>query len=183
MEPIRSTTIICVRLNGSTVIGGDGQVSQGDAVIMKHNTTKIRRLYKDNVLAGFAGSTADSFTLFELFEKKLQEYNGHLVRAAVEFTKNWRTERALRQLQALLVVANHETSLLISGDGNVIEPENHVIAVGSGGFYAQAAALALLTHTSLSAREIVESSLKIAADICVYTNHCFTIDELTEKKS
>ena len=174
---IRSTTILSVRRENSIVLGGDGQVSMGDTVI-KSNTSKIRRLYKDNVLAGFAGGTADAFTLFERFEGKLQEYQGNLVRSAVELAKDWRTDRFLRRLEALLIVCDRSSSLIISGNGDVIEPENGLMAIGSGGNYAKAAALALLASTDLSAREIVERSLSIAADICVYTNQNLTIEEL-----
>lgn len=159
------------------VVGGDGQVSMGNT-IMKGNARKVRRLYKDQVLAGFAGGTADAFTLFELFEAQLEKYQGQLVRAAVELAKAWRTERSLRQLEALLAVADSETSLVISGNGDVIEPENDLIAIGSGGPFAQAAAMALQANTELSAREIVEKGLGIAADICIYTNEQRTIEQL-----
>jgi ATP-dependent HslUV protease subunit HslV len=159
------------------VIGGDGQVSQGNT-ILKNNARKVRHLYQNKVIAGFAGGTADAFTLFERFEKKLDAYQGHLMRAAVELAKDWRTERALRHLEALLIVADKQHSLIISGNGDVIEPEHGLIAIGSGGAYARAAALALLENTLLSARDIVEKSLKIAADICVYTNYNHTIEEL-----
>ena len=162
------------------VIGGDGQVSMGNT-IMKGNARKVRRLYNDKVLAGFAGGTADAFTLFELFEAQLDKYQGQLVRAAVELAKAWRTERSLRRLEALLAVADHETSLIITGNGDVIEPEHSLIAIGSGGHYAQAAALALLNNTELGAREIVDTSLGIAADICVYTNRNHTVEELDAK--
>ncbi|WOJ92629.1 ATP-dependent protease subunit HslV [Congregibacter variabilis] len=177
MEQFRGTTILCVRRGNSVVVGGDGQVSMGNT-IMKGNARKVRRLYKDQVLAGFAGGTADAFTLFELFEAQLEKHNGQLVRAAVELAKAWRTERSLRQLEALLAVADKETSLVISGNGDVIEPENNLIAIGSGGSFAQAAAMALLDNTELSAREIVEKSLGIAADICIYTNEQRTIEQL-----
>ena len=162
------------------VIGGDGQVSMGNT-IMKGNARKVRRLYNDKVLAGFAGGTADASTLFELFEAQLDKYQGQLVRAAVELAKAWRTERSLRRLEALLAVADHETSLIITGNGDVIEPEHSLIAIGSGGHYAQAAALALLNNTELGAREIVDTSLGIAADICVYTNRNHTVEELDAK--
>jgi ATP-dependent HslUV protease subunit HslV len=158
-------------------VGGDGQVSMGNT-IMKGNARKVRRLYKDQVLAGFAGGTADAFTLFELFEGQLEKHQGQLVRAAVALAKAWRTERSLRQLEALLAVADKETSLVISGNGDVIEPENNLIAIGSGGSFAQAAAMALLDNTDLSAREIVEKGLGIAADICIYTNQQRTIEQL-----
>lgn len=172
------TTIVSARRGNCVVIGGDGQVSLGNTV-MKGNAKKVRRLYKDQVLAGFAGGTADAFTLFERFEAKLESHNGQLVRAAVELAKDWRTDRALRRLEALLAVANHEASLIITGNGDVIQPEHDLIAIGSGGPYAQAAATALLQNTELSARDIVEKSLTIAGDICVYTNQHKTIEELT----
>ncbi|MGK0441990.1 MAG: ATP-dependent HslUV protease subunit HslV [Pseudohongiellaceae bacterium] len=177
MEQYRGTTILSVRRNGHVVIGGDGQVSMGNTV-MKGNARKVRRLYNDQVIAGFAGGTADAFTLFELFEAQLEKYQGNLVRAAVELAKAWRTERSLRQLEALLAVADKETSLIITGNGDVIEPENNLIAIGSGGPFAQSAAKALLDNTELSAREIVEKGLAIAGDICVYTNHNRTLEEL-----
>lgn len=177
MSKIRSTTILSVRRNGKVVVGGDGQVSMGNTV-MKGNARKVRRLYRDGVLAGFAGATADAFTLFERFENKLEKHSGHLTRSAVELAKDWRTDRMLRRLEALLVVADHSASLIISGTGDVIEPENGLMAIGSGGPYAQAAATALLENTDLSAREIVEKGLKIAGDICVYTNQNRVIEEL-----
>ncbi|MCX8050068.1 MAG: ATP-dependent protease subunit HslV [Methylohalobius sp.] len=177
MEAFKGTTILCVRRAGRVVIGGDGQVSLGQTV-MKGNARKVRRLYHDQVLAGFAGATADAFTLFEHFEGKLERHRGHLLRAAVELAKDWRTDRILRRLEALLAVADAKASLIISGTGDVIEPENDLIAIGSGGFYALAAARALLEHTELSAREIVEKALHIAADICVYTNHNLVLEEL-----
>ncbi|MFT4767314.1 MAG: ATP-dependent HslUV protease subunit HslV [Glaciecola sp.] len=177
MEQFRGTTILCVRRGNSVVVGGDGQVSMGNT-IMKGNARKVRRLYKDQVLAGFAGGTADAFTLFELFEAQLEKHNGQLVRAAVELAKAWRTERSLRQLEALLAVADKETSLVISGNGDVIEPENNLIAIGSGGSFAQAAAMALLDNTELSARDVVEKGLGIAANICIYTNEQRTIEQL-----
>lgn len=177
MEQYRGTTIVSVRRNGRVVIGGDGQVSQGPTV-MKGNARKVRRLYKDQVLAGFAGGTADAFTLFERFEEQLEKHHGKLTRAAVELAKLWRTERSLRRLEALLLVADREASLIITGNGDVIEPEDSLMAIGSGGPYAQSAARALLDNTELGAREIVERSLGIAADICVYTNHNLTIEEL-----
>jgi ATP-dependent HslUV protease subunit HslV len=166
-----------VRRNGKVVVGGDGQVSMGNTV-MKGNARKVRRLYRDGVLAGFAGATADAFTLFERFESKLEKHSGHLTRSAVELAKDWRTDRMLRRLEALLVVADQSASLIISGTGDVIEPENGLMAIGSGGPYAQAAATALLENTDLSAREIVEKGLKIAGDICVYTNQNRVIEEL-----
>ena len=177
MEQFRGTTILSVRRGNTVVIGGDGQVSMGNTV-MKGNARKVRRLYKDQVLAGFAGGTADAFTLFELFEAQLEKHQGNLVRAAVELAKAWRTERALRQLEALLAVADKDTSLVISGNGDVIEPEDNLIAIGSGGSFAQAAARALIDNTELGAREIVERGLSIAADICIYTNHNQTIEQL-----
>ena len=177
MEQYRGTTIVSVRRGNKVVIGGDGQVSQGNTV-MKGNARKVRRLYNDQVIAGFAGGTADAFTLFERFEEQLEKHSGKLTRAAVELAKLWRTERALRRLEALLVVADKEASLIITGNGDVIEPENSLMAIGSGGPYAQAAAIALLDNTELDARAIVESSLNIAANICVYTNHSLTIEEL-----
>jgi len=177
LEQFRGTTILSVRKNNKVVIGGDGQVSMGDTV-MKGNARKVRRLYKDQVIAGFAGGTADAFTLFERFEGKLEKHQGNLVRAAVELAKDWRTDKILRHLEALLVVANHEASLILSGNGDVIEPEEGLMAIGSGGNYAKAAALALNENTDLDARQIVEKGLAIAADICIYTNHNLVIEEL-----
>ena len=179
MKPneMHGTTILSVRRNNRVVIGGDGQVSMGDTM-MKGNARKVRRLYEDQVIAGFAGGTADAFTLFERFEGKLQKHQGNLVRAAVELTKDWRTDRMLRRLEALLAVADRSTSLIITGSGDVIEPEQGIMAIGSGGAYAKAAALALLEETGLDARAIVERALGIAADICIYTNSQFTIEEL-----
>lgn len=177
MEQYRGTTIVSVRRGDSVVIGGDGQVSLGNTV-MKGNARKVRRLYKDQVIAGFAGGTADAFTLFERFEAKLEAHQGNLVRSAVELAKDWRTDRMLRRLEALLAVADAEASLIITGNGDVIEPEDDLIAIGSGGPYAQSAAKALLTNTEMGARDIVEKSLEIAADICIYTNHNRTIEEL-----
>ncbi len=177
MEQFRGTTILSVRRNGKVVIGGDGQVSMGNTV-MKGNARKVRRLYNDKVIAGFAGGTADAFTLFERFEGKLQKHQGHLVRAAVELAKDWRTDKMLRRLEALLTVADSQASLILTGNGDVVEPEEYLMAIGSGGSYAQAAAKALLDNTKLSARKIVEKALTIAGDICVYTNHSFTIEEL-----
>ncbi|MBW0434884.1 ATP-dependent protease subunit HslV [Leptospira yasudae] len=174
---IRSTTILCVRKNGKVAIGGDGQVSMGNTV-MKNTAKKIRRLYDGKILSGFAGSAADAFTLFELFEKKVQEFGGSLSRSAVELAREWRMDRMLRRLEALLIVADKEESFLISGTGDVISPDEGVIAIGSGGNYALAAARALYDHTDLSSREIVESSMKIAADICIYTNDHITIEEI-----
>ena len=174
---MHGTTILSVRRNDRVVIGGDGQVSMGDTM-MKGNARKVRRLYEDQVIAGFAGGTADAFTLFERFEGKLQKHQGNLVRAAVELTKDWRTDRMLRRLEALLAVADRSTSLIITGSGDVIEPEQGIMAIGSGGAYAKAAALALLEETELDAKAIVERALGIAADICIYTNRQFTIEEL-----
>ncbi len=176
MEQFRGTTIVSVRRNGKVAIAGDGQVSMGNT-IMKGNARKVRPLAGGKVIAGFAGGTADAFTLFELFEGKLEQY-GNLTRAAIELAKDWRTDRRLRRLEALLCVANEETSLIISGNGDVIEPEDDLMAIGSGGPYAQAAARALLTNTELGAREIVEKALGIAADICVYTNRNVVVEEL-----
>ena len=177
MEQYRGTTILSVRRDGKVVIGGDGQVSMGNTV-MKGNARKVRRLYNGRVIAGFAGGTADAFTLFERFEGKLEKHSGNLTRAAVELAKDWRTDRMLRRLEALLCVADTEASLIISGNGDVIEPEQSLMAIGSGGPFAQAAARALQENTELSAREIVEKGLTIAGDICVYTNHNLTIEEL-----
>ena len=176
-QDMHGTTIISVRRNDRVVIGGDGQVSMGDTM-MKGNARKVRRLHEDQVIAGFAGGTADAFTLFERFEGKLKKHQGNLVRAAVELTKDWRTDRVLRRLEALLAVADRSTSLIITGSGDVIEPEQGIMAIGSGGAYAKAAALALLEETKLDARSIVERSLSIAADICIYTNRQLTIEEL-----
>jgi ATP-dependent HslUV protease subunit HslV len=178
METFRGTTILSVRRAGRVVIGGDGQVSLGQTV-MKANARKVRRLYKEQVLAGFAGATADAFTLFERFEGKLEKHHGHLARSAVELAKDWRTDRMLRRLEALLCVADSRSSLIISGTGDVIEPEHDLMAIGSGGGFAQAAALALLENTELGAREIVERALGIAADICIYTNHRLVLEELS----
>lgn len=171
------TTIVSVRREGKVVIGGDGQVSLGNTV-MKGNAKKVRRLYNGKVLAGFAGGTADAFTLFERFETKLEMHQGHLTKAAVEMAKDWRTDRALRKLEALLAVADETASLIITGNGDVVQPEHDLISIGSGGNFAQASATALLENTDLSAREIVEKSLKIAGDICVFTNNFQTIEEL-----
>ena len=170
------TTIVSVRRDGHVAIGGDGQVSLGNTV-MKGNARKVRRLYNNKVIAGFAGGTADAFTLFERFEAKLELHQGHLMRAAVELAKDWRTDRMLRKLEALLAVADAHTSLIITGNGDVVQPEHDLIAIGSGGPYAQAAATALLQNTELSARDIVEKSLTIAGNICVYTNQHQTIEE------
>jgi ATP-dependent HslUV protease subunit HslV len=176
MEQFRGTTIVSVRRNGKVAIAGDGQVSMGNT-IMKGNAQKVRRLAGGKVIAGFAGGTADAFTLFELFEAKLEQY-GNLTRAAIELAKDWRTDRRLRRLEALLCVANEDASLIISGNGDVIQPEDDLMAIGSGGPYAQAAAKALLDNTDLGARDIVEKALGIAADICVYTNRNVLVEEL-----
>ena len=177
MEQFEGTTILSVRRDNSVVIGGDGQVSLGNT-IMKGNARKVRRLYKDRVIAGFAGGTADAFTLFERFEAKLEAHHGQLARSAVELAKDWRTDRMLRRLEALLCVANEDASLIISGNGDVIEPEDSLMAVGSGGAYAQAAARAMLDTTELSAREIVEKGLEIAGNICVYTNQNHNFEQI-----
>lgn len=177
MEQYRGTTILAVRRNGRVAIGGDGQVSMGSTVL-KGNARKVRRLFHGQVVAGFAGGTADAFTLFERFEGKLEQHGGNLTRAAVELAKDWRTDRMLRRLEALLVVADQDTLLTLSGNGDVIEPEHDLAAIGSGGAFATAAARALLMHTELDARAIVEQGLRIAADICVYTNQQLTIEEL-----
>ncbi len=177
MEQFRGTTILSVRRANHIVIGGDGQVSLGDTV-MKGNARKVRRLYKNRILAGFAGGTADAFTLFERFEGKLEKHQGHLMRSAVELAKDWRTDRMLRRLEAMLCVADETASLIISGNGDVIEPEDQIMAIGSGGAYARSAARALLENTDIDARTIVEKSLTIAADICIYTNSALTIEEL-----
>lgn len=177
MEQFRGTTIVAVRKGNQVALGGDGQVSFGNTVL-KSNAKKIRKLYNQQVLAGFAGGTADAFTLFERFERKLEMYQGHLTRAAVELAKDWRTDKMLRRLEAMLAVADKEAILIISGNGDVIEPEKGIIAIGSGGPFAQSAATALMENTTLQAREIVEKSLNIAADICVYTNHHLTIEEI-----
>jgi ATP-dependent HslUV protease subunit HslV len=176
-ETFHATTIVSVRRDGKVVIGGDGQVTLGNTVV-KANARKVRRLGAGNVLAGFAGATADAFTLFELFEDKLSKHGNNLTRAAVELAKDWRTDRRLGRLEAMLAVADKDTSLLISGNGDVLEPEHGLIAIGSGGPFAQSAAQALLENTSLGAREVVEKALKIAGDICIYTNQNITIEEL-----
>ncbi len=177
LEQFRGTTIVSVRRGNKVVIGGDGQVTLGNTV-MKGNARKVRRLHNGKVIAGFAGGTADAFTLFERFEAKLDKHQGHLVRAAVEMAKDWRTDRMLRKLEALLAVADENASLIISGNGDVIEPEKGLIAIGSGGPFAQSAASALLDCTEMDARAIVEKALSIAGDICIYTNHNHTIEEL-----
>ena len=174
---MRGTTVLSVRRGNQVVIGADGQVTMGNTV-MKGNARKIRRLYNDKVIAGFAGGTADAFTLFEYFEAKLEKHSGQLVRAAVEMAKDWRTDRTLRRLEALLAVADKDASLIITGNGDVIEPEEGIIAIGSGGPFAQSAARALLDNTELTAQEIVEKALNIAADICIYSNHNIVIETL-----
>ena len=174
---IRSTTVLSVRLGGSVVLAGDGQVTLGESVI-KHTARKIRRLYNDKILSGFAGSTADAFTLFSRFEAKLEQYHGNLGRAAVELAKDWRTDKFLRHLEALLIVCDKEQTFLLSGQGDVIEPDSGIAAIGSGGPYAQAAAQALSLHTQLSARQIAEEAMKIAGKMCIYTNDSVTIEEL-----
>ena len=177
MDSLHGTTVLAVRRNGRVVIGGDGQVTLGSTV-MKGNARKVRRLYQNKIIAGFAGGTADAFTLFERFEGKLEKHGGNLTRAAVELAKDWRTDRLLRRLEALLIVADLQTTFLLSGTGDVIEPEHDLAAIGSGGAYAQAAAQALLIHSDLDARTIVEQALKIAAGICIYTNENLTFEEL-----
>lgn len=177
MEQYRGTTILAVRRNGKVAIAGDGQVTMGDTV-MKGNARKVRRLYHDNVITGFAGATADAFTLVELFEAKLEKHQGNLMRSAVELAKEWRMDKRLRRLEALIIVADKKASLLITGNGDVVEPEEDIIAIGSGGNYARAAAKALMKHTDLDACSIVEKGLQIAAEICVYTNENFVIEEL-----
>ena len=174
---LRSTTILCVRHQGKVAMAGDGQVSLGE-VVMKHTARKVRRMHNDSIVAGFAGSAADAFALFARFEAKLEEFGGNLPRAAVEMAKDWRLDRALRRLEALLAVADAEHSLIISGTGDVIEPDDGIIGIGSGGAYATAAARALVRHTSLTARQIAEEGMRIAAGICVYTNDQITVEEL-----
>jgi len=174
---MHATTILAVRRNGRTAIAGDGQVTVG-ATVMKHNAKKVRKMYNDRIIAGFAGATADAFTLFEKFEAKLEQYHGNLTRAAVELAKDWRTDKVLRRLEALMIVADAERSFILSGNGDVIEPEDGIAAIGSGGPYALAAARALVAHTDLSARKTVEAAMQIAADICIYTNREITVEEL-----
>jgi ATP-dependent HslUV protease subunit HslV len=174
---VRSTTVLCVRRDGKVVMAGDGQVTLGDGIV-KHSAKKIRRLFGDKILAGFAGSTADAFSLFSRFETKLEQYQGNLGRAAVELAKDWRTDKMLRQLEALLLVADQNQTFLISGAGDVIEPDEGIAAIGSGGPYATSAARALADHTQLSARQIAEEAMKIAGRICIYTNDVVTIEEL-----
>ena len=173
----RGTTILCVRRDGKVAVGGDGQVTFGNTVL-KHNAKKIRRMFGDKVVAGFSGATADAFTLFEKFEAKLESYRGNITRAAVELAKDWRTDKVLRRLEALLIIADKEHTFIISGTGDVIEPETGIAAMGSGGPYAQAAATALYDNTSLSAKEIVQKAMEIAGSICIYTNKEITIEEL-----
>ncbi len=175
------TTILSVRKNNYVVMGGDGQATLGNNII-KGNVKKVRKLYNNKVIAGFAGSTADAFTLFEYFEKKLEIYQGHIIKSAVELAKDWRTDKILRRLEALLAIVDVNHSLIISGNGDVIQPENDLISIGSGGFYAYSAAKALIENTRLNSFDIVKKSLCIAADVCVYTNHIFTIEELYCKK-
>ncbi len=174
---MHATTVLCVRQDGKVVIGADGQVTFQN-IVLKHTTKKIRRLYNEKVLAGFAGATSDAFALFQRFEAKLEEYNGNIARAAVELSKDWRTDKVLRRLEAMLIVANDEKMFILSGTGDIIEPDENVLAIGSGGPFAQAAALALSRETKLDARAIVEKALAIAADICIYTNRNFTVEEL-----
>ncbi|HDM79323.1 MAG TPA: ATP-dependent protease subunit HslV [Deltaproteobacteria bacterium] len=174
---MHGTTILAVRKGDHVVMAGDGQVTMGD-LVMKHKARKVRKMYHDRIVAGFSGATADAFTLFERLEEKLQQYNGNLRRSAVELAKDWRTDKVLRRLEALLIAADKEVSLIISGSGDVIEPDNQLVAVGSGGGFALAAARALLENTDLGPREIAETAMKIAADLCIYTNHQFTFEEL-----
>ena len=176
-ESYHGTTIVSVRRGNTVAIGGDGQVTLGH-IIVKSSARKVRKLHRDQVLAGFAGATADAFTLFERFEAKLEKHQGHLVRAAVELTRDWRTDRVLRKLEAMLAVADRTASLIITGNGDVLEPEHGIIAIGSGGAYAQAAARALLEHTTLGPAEMVKKSLEIAGDLCIYTNQSHTIETL-----
>jgi ATP-dependent HslUV protease subunit HslV len=177
MDQYHGTTILSVRRGNLVALGGDGQVTLGN-VVVKSTARKVRKLYRDQVLAGFAGATADAFTLFERFEAKLEKHQGHLVRAAIELTKDWRTDRVLRRLEAMLAVADKEASLIITGNGDVLEPEKGIVAIGSGGSYAQAAAIALLEHTALPPQDIVKRSLEIAGDLCIYTNQNHTIETL-----
>ena len=177
MEPFHGTTIVSVRRGASVALGGDGQVTLGH-IVVKASARKVRKLHRDTVLAGFAGATADAFTLFERFEAKLEKHQGHLVRAAIELTKDWRTDRVLRRLEAMLAVADKEASLIITGNGDVLEPEHGIIAIGSGGAYAQAAARALLDHTEMTPQQIVKRSLEIAGDLCIYTNQNHTVEVL-----
>jgi ATP-dependent HslUV protease subunit HslV len=175
--PIHATTVLCVRRDGEVAMAGDGQVTVGNTV-MKHGAAKVRRLYHDKILAGFAGSAADSFALFSRFEAKLEEYRGNMERSVIELAKDWRLDKYLRQLQAMMIVTNNERAYLISGTGDLIQPDDGILAIGSGGPYALAAARALLKHTSMTAREIAQESLRIAADICIYTNDNITVESL-----
>jgi ATP-dependent HslUV protease subunit HslV len=177
MDSYHGTTIVSVRRGQQVALGGDGQVTLGH-IVVKSSARKVRKLHRDQVLAGFAGATADAFTLFERFEAKLEKHQGHLTRAAIELTRDWRTDRVLRRLEAMLAVADRQTSLIISGNGDVLEPEFGIVAIGSGGAYAQAAARALLDHTELNARDVVKRSLEIAGDLCIYTNQNHTIETL-----
>jgi ATP-dependent HslUV protease subunit HslV len=177
MQPMHGTTVLCVRRDNKVVIAGDGQVTMGDSIV-KHSAKKIRRLFNDKVLAGFAGSTADALSLFSRFEGKLQEHHGNLARSAVELAKEWRTDRSLRHLEALLIVADTKQTLLISGNGDVIEPDDGLCAIGSGGSYALAAARALASHSKLGAKEIAQEAMRLASEICIYTNAHFTVEEL-----
>ena len=177
MSKMRGTTIVAVKHKGKVAVGGDGQVTL-DTIALKHNSRKVRRLYHDKVIIGFAGATADAFTLFDRFDQKLEQYGGNLLRAAVELTKDWRTDKVLRHLEALMIAVSDLDFLIISGNGDVIESDDEVLAIGSGGPYAQAAARALIKHSTLSAREIVEEAMSIAADICIFTNNRVTIEEL-----
>ena len=182
METYHGTTIVSVRRGSAVALGGDGQVTLGNTIV-KASARKVRKLYHDQVLAGFAGATADAFTLFERFEAKLEKHQGHLVRAAIELTKDWRTDRVLRRLEAMLAVADKEASLIITGNGDVLEPEHGIVAIGSGGPYAQAAARALLEHTEMAPQDIVKKSLEIAGEICIYTNMNHTIEVLGADKA
>ncbi|MBI5196275.1 MAG: ATP-dependent protease subunit HslV [Nitrospirae bacterium] len=177
MKMFHGTTILCVRKNGKVAIAGDGQVTLGQTVI-KHNAKKIRRMYNDNVIAGFSGATADAFTLFEKFEAKIETYRGNITRAAVELAKDWRTDKILRRLEALLIVADREHTFIISGNGDVLEPEDGIAAIGSGGPYAQAAAKALMLHSNLEAKDIINEAMKITSKICIYTNEQISTEEL-----
>jgi ATP-dependent HslUV protease subunit HslV len=179
MEQYHGTTILSVRRGNQVALGGDGQVTLG-TIVVKASARKVRKLYRDQVLAGFAGATADAFTLFERFEAKLEKHQGHLVRAAIELTRDWRTDRVLRRLEAMLAVADREASLIITGNGDVLEPEHGIVAIGSGGAYAQAAARALIKHTELAPRDVIKQSLEIAGDICIYTNQNHIIETLDD---
>ncbi|MFQ5787760.1 MAG: ATP-dependent protease subunit HslV [Thermodesulfobacteriota bacterium] len=181
MKEFRGTTIVCVRKNGKVAMGGDGQVTLGQTAI-KHTAKKVRKIFNDKVIVGFAGATADAITLFDKFESKLEEYRGNLRRAAVELAKDWRTDRVLRRLEALLAIADKDNMFLISGSGDVLEPDDNVIAIGSGGSYAQAAATALSKYSNLETTDIVKESLKIAADLCIYTNDVIVVEELIENE-